>query len=71
MRKNPNARISLSVRDNGVGIAPGLDLHRAKSLGLEIVRTLARQLRGSLDVRVQEGTEFTLEFDDEPDQALR
>jgi PAS domain S-box-containing protein len=40
----------LSVSNNGVAIPPSLDIFQAKSLGLQLVRDLTRQLRGSLQV---------------------
>ncbi len=36
------------VRDDGVGVPFEIDLHRPRSLGLEIVNILARQLKGSI-----------------------
>jgi two-component sensor histidine kinase len=39
-------RITLAVRDNGVGMPPGVEPNRAGSLGLEIVRILTKQLKG-------------------------
>lgn len=53
---------TLVVSDNGVGLpderGPGL----TGSLGLQLVATLARQLRGRLDVERQGGTTFRLTF---------
>ena len=40
----------LRVRDNGVGLPPGLDVEKARSLGLQLVSDLVRQLRGRLTV---------------------
>jgi two-component sensor histidine kinase len=36
------------VSDDGVGVPLEIDLHRPRSLGLEIVKILARQLKGSI-----------------------
>jgi two-component sensor histidine kinase len=47
----------LSVRDNGRGLAPGVDLSTSTSLGFSIVRTLIEEdLRGSLALRHEGGT---------------
>lgn len=52
--------ISLAVRDDGVGAPAKFD--KGKSLGLEIVRILTRQLRGELDVERGAGTTFRVTF---------
>ncbi len=53
----------LRYRDDGPGLPPDLDLARIKSLGLKIVYNLAvRQLRGTIDVRRDPGTEFVFRF---------
>jgi len=50
---------SISVRDEGVGLAPGFDLRKAKGLGMRIINSFSQQLNGTLSVRVQNpGTEF-------------
>jgi two-component sensor histidine kinase len=52
---------SIAVADDGVGLPPTLDLDRIPSLGLQLVWTLADQLRGAIEVtRGDPGTTFTL-----------
>lgn len=49
--------VTVTVRDDGVGLPPGLDPQRVESLGLSIVRTLvSRDLSGRLEMRVDGGT---------------
>src|SRR5207249_708974 len=55
-------QVSLSVQDDGVGLPPGFDWDQARSLGLRMVRDLARQIRGTLEVRQNGGTTFALCF---------
>ena len=50
----------ISVRDNGVGVPENVECHRPKSLGLEIVRTLTRQLSGTLSL--QRGVQTTFQL---------
>jgi two-component sensor histidine kinase len=55
------------VEDNGVGIPETFDARQSGSLGLELVTTLAGQLRGTLSVESpppgkHRGTRFTLSF---------
>ena len=56
-------KVSLSVRDDGIGLPPDLDWEHSPSLGLRIIRTLARQLHGVIEVTRNEGTQFTILFD--------
>ncbi len=55
-------RVMLRIWDNGVGLPPSVDPHQSETLGLTIVTTLARQLRGELSVQRGGGTEFTIAF---------
>jgi PAS domain S-box-containing protein len=58
-----DAGLELSVADDGVGLPAGLDLDRAASLGLYLVRVLTRQLRGTLAVGpAGGGASFTIRF---------
>jgi PAS domain S-box-containing protein len=52
----------LTVADNGVGFVGQFDLANAKTLGLRLVRTLAEQLGGTIELRMQGGAEARLTF---------
>jgi PAS domain S-box-containing protein len=52
--------ISVVVADSGPGLPPGFDVTRATSLGLHLVRSLARQLRARLTTHVGPGARFAL-----------
>ena len=52
----------LVVGDNGVGLPPDLDCHRADSLGLQLVDDLTQQLHGNIMVNRKGGTTFTMTF---------
>jgi two-component sensor histidine kinase len=54
--------VRLAVRDDGIGVPEGLELRRPKSLGLQIVGTLTRQLKGNLELDRSQGTTFRIEF---------
>jgi PAS domain S-box-containing protein len=54
--------VILSVSDNGVGIPAGLDFRRTETLGMQIVNLLARQLRGTIELRNDGGAAFTIRF---------
>jgi PAS domain S-box-containing protein len=62
LRENPDRTARLTVADDGVGLDPAFDWANARSLGLRLVRTLAQQLDGTLDVGQGPGTRFQLTF---------
>ena len=58
--------LSVTVRDNGVGLPPGFQIEETASLGLSIVRSLiGTQLGGHIDMRTDGGTvvELTIPLD--------
>lgn len=62
MARSPEGRVCLRVRDNGLGLPPGLDWRQSRSLGLRLVQMLVRQLEGALEVKIDAGTEFQVTF---------
>jgi two-component sensor histidine kinase len=52
----------LTVADNGVGMPESVDPETARSLGLRLVRALAKQLGANLDLIRKEGTKWVLRF---------
>jgi two-component sensor histidine kinase len=58
-----NSYIRITVKDDGIGIPPDLDISQTKSLGMKLVRTLVQhQLKGSLYINSPPGTEMIVEF---------
>ena len=58
-----NGMINLKVADNGVGLPENLDITNTDTLGLQLVNTLARQLRGEVRIEGgQGGTAFVITF---------
>jgi PAS domain S-box-containing protein len=55
-------KYTLGVSDDGVGLPQGLDIEQTDSLGLQLVSTLSKQLRGVIEVDCSSGTTFTLIF---------
>jgi PAS domain S-box-containing protein len=58
----PESEVSLGVSDNGVGFASDVDWQQAPSLGLRLVRILAKQLKGTVKMSTNNGTEFRITF---------
>ena len=65
LRGEPKGQVCLRVCDNGTGLPPGLDWQRADSLGLSLVRILAKQLGAVVEVSSGAGTEFAVVFPEE------
>lgn len=55
--------LQLSVKDNGIGISPELDIDKTTSLGLQLVKALTRQLQGTLVLNRDMGCDFQLVFE--------
>jgi PAS domain S-box-containing protein len=64
--RHPQGSYVLTVRDNGAGLPPGLDVCNSASLGLRLAHILASQLHGTLTFTSCEGTTVTLAFGERP-----
>ncbi|HSR07776.1 MAG TPA: histidine kinase dimerization/phosphoacceptor domain -containing protein [Bryobacteraceae bacterium] len=62
LRRGPLGKAHLMVRDNGVGLPPGLDWNTSPTLGLRLVRTLARQIDAEVKTSGRAGTLFSITF---------
>ncbi len=51
LRRMAAGRMELAIEDNGRGLPADLDWQTTQSLGMQVVRTLSRQLRAELSVR--------------------
>lgn len=61
--KAVDGTIKLIISDNGKGIQKNIDSKNSKSLGLILVHSLVRQLRGRIEISTDMGTRFSLTFD--------
>jgi PAS domain S-box-containing protein len=66
-REPPGGAVRLRVADNGVGLPEGVDWVAATSLGLRLVRSLAGQLDGVVEMNNAGGTDCILTFPSPPD----
>jgi two-component sensor histidine kinase len=57
-----SAFFTLTVSDDGVGIPENIDIEELDSLGLQLVVSLVDQLDGELEMKRDNGTEFTVRF---------
>ncbi|NEN89280.1 MAG: GAF domain-containing protein [Okeania sp. SIO3H1] len=62
MFKDINQKLVLEVCDNGIGIPSTVNWETSNSLGLKLVRLLAKQLNGTLTFDTSNGTSISLIF---------
>ncbi|HPB81863.1 MAG TPA: PAS domain S-box protein [Spirochaetota bacterium] len=55
-----SARISITVKDNGIGIPEGFTISSSTGFGLKLINALVRQYNGTIDVIREHGTEFAI-----------
>jgi Signal transduction histidine kinase len=53
---------TITISDNGIGIPENLDIEDLDSLGMQLVTTLVDQLNGEFELKMNNGTEFTMKF---------
>ena len=58
----PENRLTLTVRDDGIGLPQNVDFHHSGSLGLELVNSLVRQLNAAIEIGRERGTTFRIRF---------
>lgn len=52
----------LEVSDDGVGFPEDIDFRETRSLGLQLITSLTRQLQGEVNMTNHHGTSFCVEF---------
>jgi PAS domain S-box-containing protein len=62
LHEGKDDEVTLTVKDNGIGISDSVNLHKTKTFGLQIVSALANQIDGKADLLNKNGTEFILTF---------
>lgn len=60
--KTDDNMYQLSVHDNGIGFPADIDFQNTKTLGLQLVNILTRQLKGTITLQQENGTTFTIRF---------
>ncbi|GEM_PF-3092014 len=56
--------VTLKIKDNGIGIPEKIDIKKPDSFGLQLVNLLINQLRGTVELRKEYGTEFIINFEE-------
>jgi two-component sensor histidine kinase len=55
-------RITVVVRDNGIGMPEDIDWRNTTSLGMRLITILIDQLNGTIELATGEGTTFTIQI---------
>jgi two-component system, sensor histidine kinase PdtaS len=64
LRRGADGMVRLLIADNGIGVARDWDWRTSPTLGLRLVRTLARQIEADLQFDGDAGTVFSITFRD-------
>ena len=62
VRKIQGNRYKFEISDNGKGLPEDLDIERATTLGLKLVKLLTRQIEGKIDIIRKAGTTISIVF---------
>ncbi|MDZ8188070.1 MAG: PAS domain S-box protein [Nostoc sp. ChiSLP02] len=54
---------TLIVKDNGIGLPNNINLNEAKTLGLNLIYGLVKQINATIEINSQQGTEFKICFE--------
>ncbi len=64
--KREGGDVTLTVSDSGARLPDGFDVEKTKGLGLQLVRSLSRQIQGKISARKDSKTHFIVEFPETP-----
>ena len=62
LHQDRQEKVYITIKDNGIGIPPDIDLQNISSLGLKLVRILCKQLKAEIDFDGCQGTTVNLIF---------
>ncbi len=56
--------ITLMVSDNGVGISEDIDTEKSDTFGMQLIKYLTKQLKGTIELDKSNGTKYNLKFNE-------
>jgi PAS domain S-box-containing protein len=59
-----NGIITITVADNGIGLSPNINIANPDTFGLQLVYFLKKQIKGNIDLDVDNGTCFKISFEE-------
>jgi len=60
--KDAEGKHTLSIRDTGIGVPPGFDIQSSGSLGMQIVQSLIKQIKGTIEIDGSTGLAIKIVF---------
>jgi hypothetical protein len=57
-----NKRIYLNISDNGKGLPLDYEAKETRSLGMELIQKMVKQLKGTVDIFNNKGVHYTISF---------
>jgi PAS domain S-box-containing protein len=60
--KKIDSTAELIIADDGTGLPEGLDVQKTKSLGLQLVSSLTKQLEGTMEIKSENGVKYRICF---------
>jgi PAS domain S-box-containing protein len=63
LRRDTQGRVRLCVQDNGRGMPEGFNWRESQSLGLRLIQMLAGQLKATVEISCDRGTEISVIFE--------
>ncbi|HLP18167.1 MAG TPA: two-component regulator propeller domain-containing protein [Bacteroidota bacterium] len=67
VHSTPEHEYEVIVGDTGIGFSPSIDFRTCETMGLTLVRSLVRQLKGTIELDSDRGTKFMIRFPIEKD----
>jgi PAS domain S-box-containing protein len=62
LHTDENNKFCLTVSDNGVGISDDIDTEKADTFGMQLIKYLTKQLKGTIELDRSHGTKYKLQF---------
>ena len=64
LHSNNEDQFNLTVGDNGVGIPDEIDPEKAETFGMQLIKYLTKQLKGTIELDNNNGTKYQLKFNE-------
>lgn len=62
LHSEPYQHFTLTIKDDGVGLPMDWDFQTVRSLGLQLVKVLTKQLKGTIEITRSPGSQFRVSF---------
>ena len=62
LHSDKHNKFTLIVSDNGIGIPKDVDTEKASTFGMQLIKYLTKQLKGTIELDRNHGTRYKLQF---------